>query len=139
MALLEKQLLINARGSTVWEIVTDVGNLTVWNSGITAVTGEIRNGGSLRLTTRQGGRKNFRIRVEQIPGEVMTWTWVAAPWLGSCVRTFKLTPHVSMTLLNVRDEITGPLRGVLRSPFSAKAQDVEDFVTAVKDRAEIFG
>jgi hypothetical protein len=137
MPLLEAQLLINARGSTVWDIITDPGNFAVWNSGITTVTGEIRNGGTIRVRTRHGGSRNFRLRVEQVPGEVMTWTRTLPLGLGANVRTFVLTPHAGMTLLLVRDEVKGPLRGIIGSPFSTTNQDLEEFVGAVKNRAEI--
>lgn len=83
MAPVESQHLINARGSTVWDIITDSGNFTVWDSGITAVTGEIRNGGTVRVRTRHGGSRSFRLRVEPIPGEVMTWTRAMGPGLGA--------------------------------------------------------
>lgn len=79
------------------------------------------------------------MHVEQIPGEVMTWTRALAPGLGTSVRTFALTRHDGMTLLLVRDEITGPLGGRIQSPFSSTKQDLEDFVNAVKNRAEILG
>ena len=137
MAPLEAQSLINARGSTVWEIITDSGNFAVWGSGITEVTGELRNGGTIRIRTRHGGR-NVRFRVEQIPGGVMTWTWGVPPRLGFFKRTFVLTPRDAMTHLVVRDEISGPLRAFIRSPFGAE-EDLTGFVAAVKERAEILG
>jgi Polyketide cyclase / dehydrase and lipid transport len=138
MAPLEAQNLINARGSTVWEIITDSGNFAVWGSGITEATGELRNGGTIRVRTRHGGSRSVRLRVEQIPGGVMTWTWAVPPRLGVFKRTFVLTPRDAMTLLVVRDEISGPLRAFIRSPFGAE-EDLTGFVAAVKERAEILG
>lgn len=138
MAPLEAQSLINARGSTVWEIITDSGNFAVWPSGIAEVTGELRNGGTIRVRTRHAGSTSVRLRVEQIPGEVMTWTWGILPRLGAFRRTFVLTPLDAMTLLAVRDEISGPLRPFILSPFGAE-EDLAGFVAAVKQRAEILG
>ena len=137
MALVEAQHLINARGSTVWDIITDSSNVAVWNSGITTASGEIRNRGTIRVRTRHGGSRSFRLRVEQVPGEVMTWTRVVPPGLGATVRTFVLTPRAGMTLLLVRDDVKGPLRGVIGSPFGTTKQDLEEFVSAVKNRAEL--
>lgn len=137
MAPLESQHLVNARGSTVWDILTDSGNLTVWDSGITTVSGEIRNGATIRIRTRHGGDHNFRVRVEQIPGEVMTWTRTVP--LGAAVRTFVLTRQESMTMLLVRDEVKGPLRRLIRSPFSSSQRDLDEFVDAARQRAEITG
>jgi uncharacterized protein YndB with AHSA1/START domain len=70
----ESEALINARASTVWEVITDAGNLTVWQSGITAIDGELRNGGTIRIKTTDGGGRILRFRVQQMPGEVMIWT-----------------------------------------------------------------
>lgn len=138
MAPLEAQNLINARGSTVWEIITDSGNFAVWGSGITEVKGELRNGGTIRVRTRHGGGRSVRLRVEQIPGGVMTWTWGIPPRLGVFKRTYVLTPRDAMTHLVVRDEVSGPLRAFIRSPFGAE-EDLTGFVAAVKERAEILG
>lgn len=139
MTLIEARGLINARGSTVWDIITDSGNFAVWDSGITAVSGPIRNGGTIKVRTLHGGSKKFRLAVEQIPGEVMTWTRVVLPGLGTAVRTFVLTPQAGMTLLLVRDEIRGPLRCIMRSTFSTKEDELNDLVIAVKQRAEVLG
>jgi len=139
MTLLESQHLIKAPRSTVLDIITDTRNFTVWDSGITTVSGKIRNGGTIRVRTRTGGRRSFRVHVEQIPGEVMTWTRAVSPRLRISVRTFVLTSHDGMTLLLVRDEIKGPLHGLIQSSFSSTKKDLNDFVNAVKKRAEILG
>ncbi|MET1088980.1 MAG: hypothetical protein ABWY04_17995 [Arthrobacter sp.] len=55
------------------------------------------------------------------------------------MRTFVLPPHAGMTLLLVRDEIKGPLRGNIRSPFSATDKDLNILVDAIKRRAELIG
>lgn len=138
MGFVETQSLINAPSSTVWDIVTDSGNFEVWDSGITAVTGELRNGGTIRVRTRHGGNRSIRLRVEQIPGEVMTWAGGLPMRLGSFKRTFVLTPRDAMTRLLVRDEISGPLQAFTRSPFGTE-KDLAGFVMAVKERAEVLG
>jgi hypothetical protein len=47
-------------------------------------------------------------------------------------------PRAGPTLLVVRDEISGPLRAFMRSPFGAE-EDLTGFVNSVKERAEILG
>ena len=86
----EAVALINARRSTVWEIITDAGNFAVWESGITDVYGDVRNGSIIRVRTTAGGDRRYRLRVEQIPGEVMTWTGGLPLGLYKSVRTFTL-------------------------------------------------
>lgn len=74
MQILEAGILINARSSTVWDVITDASSYTVWDSGITEIDGDVRNGGTIRIRTTTSGNRRYRLRVEQIPGEVMTWT-----------------------------------------------------------------
>lgn len=37
MYFVEAETLINARSQIVWDIITDAGNYTVWDSGITDI------------------------------------------------------------------------------------------------------
>ena len=111
----EAETLINARSSTVWDIITDARNYTVWESGITHIRGELRNGGTIRIRTHTGGNRTFRLRVQQMPGEVMTWTQGLPLGLLTGVRTFTLEPVGGMTHLLVKEEFTGPLCGLLLS------------------------
>ena len=64
MALHASEALINARFSTVWDVLTDSGNMTVWNSGITEIDGDLRDGETVRITTLRRGRP-VRARVRQ--------------------------------------------------------------------------
>lgn len=59
--------------------------------------------------------------------------------MGTAVRTFVLTPQAGMTSLLVRDEIRGPLRGIMRSPLGAREDELNDLVVAIKQRAELLG
>lgn len=134
----QAEALVSARSSTVWDVITDARNFTVWESGITEITGELRNGGIIRVRTRTDGNRTCRIRVQQIPGEVMTWTAGSPLGLLTRVRTFTLEPHGGMTHLRVKDEFTGPLRGLLPKVPDTKPALI-DYVSAVKKRAEIIG
>ena len=68
MALHAPEVLINARFSTVWDVLTDSGNMTVWNSGVTGIDGDLRDGETVRITTLRQGRPvrrgSGRIRAE---------------------------------------------------------------------------
>lgn len=132
----QSEAWINARSSTVWEVVTDARNYTVWESGITHITGELRDGGTIRVRTGTGGDRTYRLRVQQIPGAMMTWTGGLPLGLLTRVRTFTLERRRGMTHLRVKDEFTGPLRRLLREAVSDN-QALIDYVHAVRNRAEI--
>ncbi|HEY1154731.1 MAG TPA: hypothetical protein VGE95_00315 [Arthrobacter sp.] len=111
----------------------------MWESGITDIEGEVRNGSTIRVRTTTGGDRRYRLRVEQIPGEVMTWTGGLSLGLYKSVRTFTLSTHAAMTHLRVTEERTGPLAGLFGKRAGAAQRSFADYVEAVKTRAELFG
>jgi hypothetical protein len=137
MKFFEAEATIYARSSTVWDIITDDGNYTVWDSGITRIEGQVRNGGTIRIRTRTGGNRTFRLRVQQVPGELMTWTGGVPLGLYRGVRTFTLSPQGGKTHLRVTEEFSGPLLGLMQMP--AMGQDCTGYISAVKERAELIG
>jgi hypothetical protein len=139
MKSFEAETLIYARSSTVWDIITDDSNYTVWDSGITRIEGQVRNGGSIRIRTRTGGNRTVRLRVQQIPGEVMTWTGGLPLGLFTCVRTFTLSPQGGKTHLRVREEFSGPLLELIWKTVPDMGRDCTGYVNAVKERAELIG
>lgn len=139
MKSFEAEAMIYARSSTVWDIITDDSNYTVWDSGITRIDGQVRNGGTIRIRTRTGGNRSFRLRVQQIPGEVMTWTGALPLGLFTGVRTFTLSPHGGKTHLRVKEEFSGPLLGLVWKAVPDLGQNCTAYVNAVKERAELIG
>ncbi|SDL90586.1 hypothetical protein SAMN04487913_11744 [Arthrobacter sp. ok362] len=55
------------------------------------------------------------------------------------VGTFTLDHQGGMTHLRVKEEVRGPLRGLLWKATPDTRQDLIDYVNAVKKRAEILG
>ena len=137
MQSFESAALINARSSTVWDIITDVGNFTVWESGITWIDGELRNGGTTRIKTLWRKERPIRVRVQQLPGQVMTWKAGTLLGLLTRTRTFTLTPQEGLTRFRVRDEFRGPLIWFTDGTVPDAGQGLNDYVDAVKKRAEL--
>lgn len=131
--------MIYARSCTVWDIITDAANYTAWPSGITRIDGHVRNGGTIRVRTRPGGDRTFRLRVRQVPGEVMIWTGGPALGLVTGVRTFTLSPYGGKTHLRVTDEFRGPLLRLIGRTLPDLGQESTGYVHAVKERAELIG
>lgn len=137
MKSFEAETLILAGAGTVWDIITDGGNYPVWDSGITEVSGEVGHGDRIRVRTRDGGKRTFRLRVCQIPGQLMRWTGGLPLGLLKVERTFTLTDYTGITLLRVRDAASGPLRGLVRKTAPGNGQALTGYVDAVKFRAEL--
>jgi len=127
MEYFASEALINARASTVWE------------SGITAIDGELRHGGTIRIKTTDGGGRSLRLRVRQLPGEVMTWTSSLPLGLLRRVRTFTLSPHDGLTHLAVQEQVSGPLAGLNGNIRPETAHTLNHYVNAVMNRAELLG
>lgn len=133
----EAETLILAGAGTVWDILTDAGNYPVWDSGITAVSGAIRHDGRIRIRTRGGGKRTFRLRVHQIPGRLMGWSGGLPLGLLKVVRTFTLTDLTGITHLTIRDTASGPLSGLVRKTMPGSDPAITGYVAAVKFRAEL--
>jgi hypothetical protein len=84
---------IRATPEVIWSLLTDAKGYPRWNSTITGIDGQIRDGERLRLHV-PGTDRSFTPRVSDvIPNERMTWTGGFAP-IFKGVRTFLLTPRM---------------------------------------------
>ncbi|UZX03044.1 hypothetical protein F8G81_10890 [Arthrobacter sp. CDRTa11] len=137
MQSFESEEPINARSSTVWDIITDAGNFTVWESGIIWIDGEVRNGALIRIRTTGGDRRTFHTRVQQMPGQIMIWKTGLLLGLLTWTRTYSLSPHAELTHLRVKDEFGGPLLRFASSAIPVSRQDLYSYVAAVRKRAEL--
>jgi hypothetical protein len=80
---------IRAKPERVWNLLTDANDFPRWNSTVSAVDGQIREGEQLRLRV-PGTDRVFTPRVSGVvPCERMTWTGGFAP-LFKGVRKFEL-------------------------------------------------
>jgi hypothetical protein len=87
---------IQASPSAVWGLLTDAKAYPNWNSTVTAIEGEIREGERLRLHV-PGTERTFTPLVSGIvPNERMTWTGGVAP-LFKGVRSFVLKARADNT------------------------------------------
>jgi hypothetical protein len=84
-------LNIRAQAATIWGLLTDANGFPRWNSTVTRVEGQIRDGERLRLHV-PGTNRTFTPRVSGVvPDERMTWTGGFSPVFKG-VRTFELRP-----------------------------------------------
>jgi uncharacterized protein YndB with AHSA1/START domain len=75
----------------IWKLLTDAPGFPRWNSTVTSIEGEIRDGGKL-LVRVPGMDRTFTPTVSgYVANERMTWTAGFAPMFRG-VRTFELKP-----------------------------------------------
>ncbi len=83
---------IRARAENIWSLLTDAKDFPRWNSTVTGIEGQIREGEQLRLRV-PGTDRTFTPRVSGVvPSERMTWAAGFAPMFKG-VRTFELKPR----------------------------------------------
>lgn len=134
MRLFHSEVLIKARVSTVWHVISDGGNFGVWESGILEADGAVRAGDTVRITPATG-RRPVKLRVQQLTGDVMTWHRRLPFGLWKRTRTFTLTSEAEHTRLAVSENHRG-----LLLPFSKHAcadPFLHGFTAAVRTRSEI--
>ncbi|HUL72218.1 MAG TPA: SRPBCC domain-containing protein [Vicinamibacterales bacterium] len=83
---------VRAPADRVWTLLTDAGAFPRWNSTVSGIEGEIREGSRLRVHA-PGTNMVFTPSVSGVvPNERMTWTGGFSPVFKG-VRTFELRPH----------------------------------------------
>lgn len=130
------ETLINARTAIVWDVLTDTSNVSVWDSGITDIVGDMRDGGTIRIR-RDNSRRHLSLRVEQLPGRVMQWRANAPFGLLRRAFTVVATPESGQVHLRILHELSGPLAPFAAKKTLASQATLQVFVDAVKERAEL--
>jgi len=112
---------IRASASTVWSILVDARAYPRWNSTVSGIDGQIREGERLRLRV-PGTDRTFTPTVSAVvPNERMTWTGGFAP-LFKGVRTFALSSgNEGSTDFTMEERFSG-----LMLPFTRRS--LPDFV-----------
>jgi hypothetical protein len=86
------ELTIRARAATLWSLLTNAKDFPRWNSTVTSMEGEVREGEQLRLHV-PGTDRVFTPRVSDVLADQrMTWTGGFSPVFRG-VRTFELQPR----------------------------------------------
>ena len=130
------ELNIQAPAATVWNLLTNAKDFPRWNSTITEVEGQIREGEQLRLHV-PGTNRTFSPRVSGVlPDKRMTWTGGFAPVFKG-VRTFELRPHDDgSTDFLMEERFSGLMLPVVRGSMPDFGPVFERFASDLKREAE---
>ena len=83
---------VRARAERIWALLTDAPGFPRWNSTVTRIEGDIREGGKLTVHV-PGTDRVFTPRISGVvPNERMIWTGGFSPVFKG-VRTFELHPR----------------------------------------------
>jgi hypothetical protein len=130
------ELNIRATAERIWSLLTDAGGFPRWNSTVTGIEGQIREGERLRLSV-PGTDRTFTPRVSGVvPNERMTWTGGFAPVFKG-VRTFQLTPRSDGTTdFAMQERFSGLVLPLAKGSMPDFAPVFQRFASDLKLEAE---
>lgn len=127
---------IGARAAVVWNLLTDAQRFPAWNSTVTGIEGQIREGERLRLHV-PGTTRTFTPKVSDVvPNERMTWSDGVAP-LFRGVRTFSLRPRDDgSTDFTMEEQFSGVVLALVKRSLPDFGPIFERYASDLKRAAE---
>lgn len=127
---------ISARAPVVWHLLTDAQRFPKWNSTVTGIEGQIREGERLRLHV-PGTTRTFTPKVSDVvPNERMTWSDGVAP-LFRGVRTFSLRPRDDgSTDFTMEEQFSGVVFALVKGSLPDFGPIFERYASDLKREAE---
>lgn len=123
---------INADPAIVWALLTHVSDFPRWNSTITSMKGEIREGGTVELKSILDEKRTFKLKVKEfVPEKRLVW----GDALGS--RVYTLTRRDGgRTIFAMTEKIGGPLFPLFANSIPSFDESFERFAADLKKEAE---
>jgi hypothetical protein len=120
----------------IWSLLTDAKGFPRWNSTVTGIEGQIREGERLRLSV-PGTDRTFTPTVSGVvPNERMTWTGGFAP-IFKGVRTFELRPrNAGSTDFTMKERFSGLILPLVKGSMPDFGPVFARFANDLKREAE---
>lgn len=128
-----------ASAERIWKLLTDAGDYPRWNSTVTSIEGQIREGETLRLRV-PGTDRTFTPKVSGVVvNQRMIWTGGFKPvFIG--VRTFELTPRADgITDFTMSERFSGLMLPLIKGSLPDFGPVFEQFANDLKREAERAG
>jgi hypothetical protein len=130
------QVNIQAKPSVVWTLLTDASGFPRWNSTVTGVEGQIKEGERLRLHVPGTNRTFTPIVSNVVAPERMTWTGGFAP-IFKGVRTFALNPvSDGSTDFRMEERFSGLMLPLVKGSLPDFRPVFERYASDLKHEAE---
>lgn len=123
---------IFANPAIVWALLTRASDFPRWNSTVTSVKGEIREGGAIELKSTLDEKRIFKLKIKEfIPEKRLVW----GDSQGS--RVYSLDKGSGGgTLFTMSEKIGGPLFPLFAKYIPAFDESFERFAADLKKEAE---
>ena len=131
------EINIRAAAENIWSLLTDAKDFPRWNSTVSSVEGQIREGEQLRLHV-PGTDSTFTPRVSGVvPNERMTWTGGFSPVFKG-VRTFELRLcDDGSTDFAMEERFSGLMLPLVRGSLPDFGSVFERYANDLKHEAEL--
>lgn len=123
---------IFADPAIVWALLTHAADFPRWNSTVTSLQGEIRQGGTIELKSILDEKRTFKLKIKQfVPEKRLVW----GDAMGSRVYTLDKSEGGSM-LFSMTEKIGGPLFPLFAGSIPSFDESFEQFAADLKREAE---
>jgi uncharacterized protein YndB with AHSA1/START domain len=123
---------IDADPAIVWALLTHASDLPRWNSTVTSIKGEIREGGTVELKSVLDDKRTFKLKVKEfVPEKRLVW----GDAMGTRVYTLSKGSGNS-TIFSMTEKIGGPLFPLFASSIPSFDEVFERYAADLKREAE---
>lgn len=122
---------IRADPAIVWALLTHASDFPRWNSTVTSIKGEIREGGSVALKSVLDDKRTFKLKVKEfVPERRLVW----GDAMGT--RVYRLEKVSGGTRFSMREKIGGPLFPLFAGSIPPFDEVFERYAADLKKEAE---
>ena len=123
---------IQADPSIVWALLTHASDFPRWNSTVTSMKGEIREGGTVELKSILDEKRTFKLKVKEfVPEKRLVWGDAMGSRVYMLTRGNGGSTHFSMT-----EKIGGPLFPLFAGSIPSFDEVFERYAADLKKEAE---
>jgi uncharacterized protein YndB with AHSA1/START domain len=128
---------IHASPEKIWELLTDVPNLTRWNSTLISVEGRIAPGETIKLKAKTAPDRVFNLKINHMTvPRLLVWEDGMAPMFKG-VRTYTLTPRADgSTRFAMREVISGLMLPLIGGSLPDFKPSFDQYAADLKRAAE---
>lgn len=122
---------IDADPAIVWALLTHASDFPRWNSTVTSMKGEIREGGSVELKSILDDKRTFKLQVKEfLPEKRLVW----GDAMGT--RVYTLEEVSGGTRFSMTEKIGGPLFPLFAGSIPSFDEVFERYAADLKKEAE---
>lgn len=125
------QTNIYADPAIVWALLTHAADFPRWNSTVTAINGEIKEGGFIELKSPLDEKRMFKLKIKEfVPEKRLAW----GDSQGS--RVYTIDKSAGGSLFTMSEKIGGPLFPLFAGYIPSFDESFERFAADLKKEAE---